>query len=530
MKRPLVVLMALVASMLQLPIAHAFWSYYNYQEHQDITKGALSPPVTYCFSKGNCFTFSSDAIKAINSAHAFVDDPKNYDFRIHFDSNSFTASLKQMALERGQLNQILSNSAPGLDVNSVAAQQKVWQLLGFMLHAAEDFYAHSTWVDAGISGIIDGGLGFGALTENTTMPNTGLFMPLPTGTYCGPDGYPLQTMPINYLITGYYTPGTLVPQVAPPGGCIHGDTIAFGSLCVDLGKDGPPPTLTVPGISHDIACGGNFYPANTTALHDSASQDAMLEAISLVQAIVADLVASNNATGFCTLLGLGSNTPMCAANVTSIPSGSTVTLSLMDLIGTDADGARVGGPGSASAGCTAPCGFTAAGASAFDSTASVSDMWIQHGTTTVINFTSSLHGVVAFTPGANAQMTASAQWVTSPGAFQGGFGGTLLLIVADDYTATVTCNSSYADNVGDTSSPTDCTQVTLQVSFSKADGSSVTATNMSGTLSFVLPSGQYFLNWSLIGGTGTACCLGTQGLTGTSTWNKGMTITFQPTS
>lgn len=182
----------------------------------------------------------------------------------------------------------------------------------------------------------------------------------------------------------------------------------------------------------------------------------------------------------------------------------------------------------ADASCAAPCGFTAAGAGSFDSTASVSDMWIQHGTTTVTNFTSSLHGNLTFTPGTNAQMTASSNWVVSPGAFEGVLGGTLLLIVAKDYTATVTCNSSYADNVEDTSSPTDCIQVALQVGFSKADGRSVAATNSSGTLSFALSSGQYFLNWSLIGGSGPACCLGTQGLSGTSTWNKNMTISFQP--
>lgn len=182
----------------------------------------------------------------------------------------------------------------------------------------------------------------------------------------------------------------------------------------------------------------------------------------------------------------------------------------------------------ADASCAAPCGFTPAGAGTFDSTASVSDMWIQHGTTTVTNFTSSLHGKLTFTPGINAQMTASSNWVVSPGAFQGLLGGTLLFTVASDYTAAVTCNSSYADNIGDTSSPTDCTQVALQITFSKVGGSSVTPTNSSGALSFVLTSGQYLLNWGLIGGTGPACCLGTQGLTGTSTWNKGMTIAFQP--
>jgi hypothetical protein len=47
-------------------------------------------------------------------------------------------------------------------------QIQAWQLLGYMLHAAEDFYAHSTWVDEGNTDPLPAG--FGALTENTATP------------------------------------------------------------------------------------------------------------------------------------------------------------------------------------------------------------------------------------------------------------------------------------------------------------------------------------------------------------------------
>ena len=137
-------------------------------------------------------------------------------------------------------------------------QIQAWQLLGYMLHAAED-YAHSTWVDEGNTVPLP--TGFGVLTENTATPTIPpIFSKTLQGTYCpAPAGHP----------------------------------------------------GIVPGISHDVACPGS--PANTPNLHQIAFGLAEQEAQAFVQSIVTDLVTANNAAGFCALLGVPSGTPMCNA-------------------------------------------------------------------------------------------------------------------------------------------------------------------------------------------------------------------------
>ena len=136
-------------------------------------------------------------------------------------------------------------------------QIQAWQLLGYMLHAAEDFYAHSTWVDEGNTVPLP--TGFGTLTENTATPTIPpIFSKTLQGTYCpAPAGFPV-----------------------------------------------------LPSIN---ACPGFFSPANTLNLHQIAVGLAEQEAQTFVQSIVTDLVTANNAAGFCALLGLPSSTPMCNA-------------------------------------------------------------------------------------------------------------------------------------------------------------------------------------------------------------------------
>jgi hypothetical protein len=257
MKKNLLALSVIGLSFIPYAIAHAFWSYLSFADHQTITKTALSAPNTYCFSTTNCFSFSANAVEQINQVHQVVDDPSNYNASNHFDS-SFSASVNQIAKNRDQFNRLVNGSAPaGAFIPSNPAfprmQIQAWQLLGYMLHAAEDFYAHSTWLDEGNSDPLP--TGFGALTENTATPTIPpIFAKTLQGTYCpAPAGFP------------------------------------------------------------DVACPGFFSPANTLDLHQSAFGLAEQEAQAFVQSIVTDLVTANNAAGFCALLGLPSSTPMCNA-------------------------------------------------------------------------------------------------------------------------------------------------------------------------------------------------------------------------
>jgi hypothetical protein len=314
MKKNLLALSVIGLGFIPYAIAHAFWSYLSFADHQTITKTALSAPNTYCFSTTDCFSFSANAVEQINQVHQVVDDPANYNVSNHFDSNSFSASVNQIAKNRDQFNRLVNGSSPaGAFIPSNPAfprmQIQAWQLLGYMLHAAEDFYAHSTWVDEGNTVPLP--TGFGAMTENTATPTIPpIFSKTLQGTYCpAPAGFPVSPS-INYLITGYYP-----PAITPAGGCVHGDTPDLVAICLPTENNGKklPVVQTVPGISHDVACPGVFSPANTLNLHQTAFGLAEQEAQAFVQSIVTDLVTANNAAGFCALLGVPSGTPMCNA-------------------------------------------------------------------------------------------------------------------------------------------------------------------------------------------------------------------------
>jgi hypothetical protein len=264
MKKNLLALSVIGLSFIPYAIVQAFPSYLSFADHQTITKTALSAPNTYCFSTTDCFSFSANAVEQINQVHQVVDDPSNYNASSHFDSKSFSASVNQIAKNRDQFNRLVNGSSPaGAFIPSNPAfprmQIQAWQLLGYMLHAAEDFYAHSKWVDEGNTLPLP--TGFGALTENTATPTIPpIFSKTLQGTYCpAPAGFP----------------------------------------------------EIVPGISHDVVCPGS--PANTLNLHQIAFVLAEQEAQAFVQSIVTDLVTANNAAGFCALLGVPSGTPMCNA-------------------------------------------------------------------------------------------------------------------------------------------------------------------------------------------------------------------------
>jgi hypothetical protein len=294
MKKTITSLCVIGLSLLAVGGAKAFWSKYIYTDHQDITKISLSAPNTFTFSAGTSpgsYGFYANAIVQINAAHEVVDTPANYFAPNHFDSNSLQESFQQMRTTREDLNTVLST--PPID------QAKAWMLLGFMLHAAQDFYAHSTWVDEGGSNTTTP-INFGLLTGSTAPP-TGPFGDPGPGSYCVPVlGFPLLP-PVNHLITGFYP-----PAVTPSGGCIHGNLYLTVASCAASALTG---ITVVPGISHDIPCALPFSSAN--AQHLTARSLALKETLQFVQAIVSDLSNANNAAGFCALLDLPSNTPIC---------------------------------------------------------------------------------------------------------------------------------------------------------------------------------------------------------------------------
>jgi hypothetical protein len=268
----------------------AFWSIVGpTADHQDFTKAAIWNQE---FLFGNqYYVFSQQAIDAINEANGLVDQIP-YSTPDHFDGEQFSSGVQRMADRRAQLNMALSSSLQS---------GKAWQLLGFMLHAAQDFYAHSTWVELGKRTIVD----FGSLTKNTSAPNLTSLQPA-TGTVCAAPAYPLTT-PVTQLTSGYYDPNDQLGLIdpAPPGLCQHGTLAQAVATCASV-------LTPVHGISKDSPCG--LYLQGPPDSHLVAGSLATKETLALVQSIVSDLNKANNAQGFCALLGLSpATTPICTS-------------------------------------------------------------------------------------------------------------------------------------------------------------------------------------------------------------------------
>lgn len=276
------------------PRAPAFWSWVGPSaHHQDYTTQAIWQQ-EFLF-ENQYYTFTQQAIDAINKANGSVDQTSQvaYSMADHFDAEQFYAGVQRMADRRSQLNTALT---------SPVEQGKAWQLVGFMLHAAQDFYAHSTWVERGNTGTI---VDFGSLTRNTSAPNLSYLQPA-TGTVCSAGGYPLIT-PVSQLTSGYYDPndpaGLL--DAAPPGLCQHGTLAQAVATCAAA-------LAPVHGISKDSPCG--LYLQGPEDSHFIAAKLAIKETTTLIQSIVSDLDTAHNSQGFCALLGL---TPATASICTS---------------------------------------------------------------------------------------------------------------------------------------------------------------------------------------------------------------------
>lgn len=316
--------LAVIVNIVLIGTANAFWSWTKLlnsfaTHHQDFTADAIGGANTFYF-QGQSYPFTPYAIEVINIANAEADAEGNYSRNDHFDSEAFNSGLLQIAQRRRQLN-ILFSKPPGQ--RSATDQATVWNLLGFMIHASQDFYAHSTWVELGnTANIVD----FGTLTKIPTSPVvTGFFSSNQSpGDVCIPSGYPLLT-PVLYVTSGYYGPA--LPQ--PANKCVHGSVPQAASTCVPIPGVYSP---VVAGISKDSPCA--LYLQGPLRSHFIAKQLAEFETFALVQSIVADLDAANNSYGLCILLGRPSNAPPCnstSVGVSAMPAtvptgGGPVTL------------------------------------------------------------------------------------------------------------------------------------------------------------------------------------------------------------
>jgi hypothetical protein len=305
-------------------------------DHQQITQDAIGAPVTFAFDgqtridpnnpNSVPYSFSPAAMNEIvlQNNNMDAESKTRYDAADHFDSEDFSGArgaIQKIANNRAMLNSILNKAtmAPG-------DQKQAWDILGAMLHAIQDFYAHSTWVELGNTSIV----GFGALTENTASPSMGALATAPAPgaanpVICDASGYPAFPGATLKLTTGYYDdPSHGATRIAPSGKCEHGSlrqaigTCAFGILSLSGS------TIPVFGISKDSPC-ADYSPFAIDA-HGIAMLLAGKETLSFVQSIITDLNTASNSQGFCVLLGLDPKVvPNCAPGFSGTIQG-TVTL------------------------------------------------------------------------------------------------------------------------------------------------------------------------------------------------------------
>ncbi|MGE6762941.1 hypothetical protein ACQKGO_33330 [Corallococcus interemptor] len=76
------------------------------------------------------------------SAQYRQDIVKQFDASAHFDNCAFEESFAALDREIAQIDKLLANPT-----NKSAAAREAMSHLGRMLHAAQDFYAHSNWVE-----------------------------------------------------------------------------------------------------------------------------------------------------------------------------------------------------------------------------------------------------------------------------------------------------------------------------------------------------------------------------------------------
>ncbi len=128
---------AIVSALLVIclvPSAYAFRSWLLWHTHQKITKKAIGDVV------------AKKTLKKIHKANRGTDRGANFnDPTLHFDNEMFQASAQKLADN-------LNDATDDLDAYD---KEMAVEKIGQALHALQDFYSHSIWVENQIAGPLD---------------------------------------------------------------------------------------------------------------------------------------------------------------------------------------------------------------------------------------------------------------------------------------------------------------------------------------------------------------------------------------
>jgi hypothetical protein len=314
----------------------AFWSI-GIPVHADITSEALRD--SFEFKKGN-ITYKERVFSQLKTANINILSRNQditavvgYDALDHFDSETLLNSTQRLLHRKAQLIVELEGMSDAiieqeLSSGNHSSAYYVNLYLGQILHAAQDFYAHTSWVENGNTYIINFG--------NPYFRDTAEFQALAsaeggkgsstparcTQTIHGSD---IWTTLISVLFSnklsltsGYYN------TVPAAGKCAHGNESRDAPLTlgtVALGRCTSLLLLPKDGINLDLPCfDDDFVPIH----HDQAKRLAIKESRALVQSVVDKLQSDGNSFGFCRLLGLPLSDQLCLVEAIADQSPRTL--------------------------------------------------------------------------------------------------------------------------------------------------------------------------------------------------------------
>ena len=263
-------------------------------QHRSITRAVLSEVQAAIAGRMRHFTEAS--IKEIADANIATDSilaksAAYWHSERHFTNEAFPESTDNLKTLKDQILEALRNpNRPGRG-NNAGSQAR--RYLGSALHAIQDFYSHSNWVELGNTAI------------ETSFGRSTLAKPDQTLKACPANPNVLGPNGGGGLTSGYYVTVTGCGPLPYPGKCYHGNNSAS---CSGISKD---PT-TKPGHSDALEVARkatkDFVEQITTALqgNDKAlgallgqssiafaidTTDSMTGAIEEVKSQVAEIVA-----------------------------------------------------------------------------------------------------------------------------------------------------------------------------------------------------------------------------------------------
>src|SRR5436853_7319497 len=124
----------------------AVWAGHPY--HQEITSEAL-------------YFLKDDVVEKINRGHEYADfiSAHQFDSTYHFDSCTFDDATKAINDHYAViLSSLRSNGNQGTLANYFFEESSAEAQFGIVLHAAQDFYSHTNWVELQAAGWLPGGL------------------------------------------------------------------------------------------------------------------------------------------------------------------------------------------------------------------------------------------------------------------------------------------------------------------------------------------------------------------------------------